>query len=171
MLLVIPLLAIAELVVIVQVAHLIGWLDTIALLVLVSIVGGWLVKRSGLGVLRRVQRQLEAGQPPHRELLDGVMVLAAGVLLFVPGFITAAVGLALLVPPVRAGIRSFVARRMERRLGTGYTFARRTFMWFGGGGSVIDTEGRDASAGPTSHPRRPRAEIDTHAVGGRHGRR
>lgn len=170
MLLVILLLAIAELVVIVQVAHLIGWLDAIGLLVLVSIVGGWLVKRSGLGVLRRVQRHLEAGEIPHRELLDGAMVLAAGVLLFIPGFITAAVGLALLVPPVRAGIRHFVARRMERRLGTGYTFARRGFIWFGTGGSVIDTEGRDATAEQDSQRQQPRGAIDTHAVGGRHGR-
>ena len=53
---------IAELYVIVQVAHGIGVPETILLLVAVSVVGAWLAKRQGLGVLRRMQATVAAGQ-------------------------------------------------------------------------------------------------------------
>src|SRR5947209_20154265 len=93
-------LFIAELWVLIQVAVRIGVLDTAALLVLMPVLGIWLVKRSGLAVLRRLQATLDAGGVPHREMIDGFLLLFAGFLLIVPGFITGAVGLLLLVPPV-----------------------------------------------------------------------
>lgn len=163
MVLLIPLLAIAELVVIFQMAHVVGWLDTFALLILVSIIGGWLVKRVGLGVIRRFQQALEAHQTPHRELLDGILVLLAGVLLFVPGFITAAAGLLLLLPPVRAGIRSVVARRAKRRFGTGYAVFRGGGLVFG---RIIDSrgyEGGQTAGGSMSASEARQRAIETHA--------
>lgn len=109
---------IAELAVIVQVGHHIGYVDTLGLLLLVSIAGGWLVRREGLGVLRRARRQLDAGTVPGREIVDGVLVLAAGALLLTPGFITDCVGILLLLPPVRAGLRQVALRRLQRRVTT-----------------------------------------------------
>src|SRR6266850_5362045 len=91
-------LFIAELWVLIQVAVHIGVLDTLALLVLLPVLGVWLVKRAGLAVLRRLHATLEAGGVPHREVIDGFLLLFAGFLLIVPGFITAAIGLLLLVP-------------------------------------------------------------------------
>jgi UPF0716 protein FxsA len=111
------LVPLAELYVSVQVGHAIGALDTIALLVLVSMAGAWLMKREGVGVWRRFQRQVEAGRVPGREIADGVMILFAGALLLAPGFLTDLVGMALLVPPVRAGVRAVVTRRAARRAG------------------------------------------------------
>lgn len=107
----------AELYVVIQVAHVLGAFDTLALLVLVSMVGAWLVKREGIGVWRRFQRQVQAGTVPGREVADGFMILLAGALLLVPGFITDALGLLLLLPPVRAGVRTAVLRRASRRAG------------------------------------------------------
>jgi UPF0716 protein FxsA len=104
-----------ELYVILQVSHVVGVLDTIGLLLLVSVVGAWLVKREGLGVLRRAQGQLERGRMPGNELLDGVLVLAAGALLLTPGFVTDAVGVLLLLPPVRLAVRAVARRRLGRR--------------------------------------------------------
>ena len=46
----------------------------------------------------------------------GVLVLAAGVLLLVPGFVTAAVGLLLLFPPTRALFRRYLRRRFDVRV-------------------------------------------------------
>ena len=70
---VVPLLALifigvpfAEIYVLLQVGHAIGILDTLALLILVSLVGAWLAKREGLGVIRRIQASLEAGRVPGR---------------------------------------------------------------------------------------------------------
>ncbi len=108
-------LPIAELAVILQVGQLIGPWYTIVLLLAVSAAGAWLVKREGLGVIRRFRRQLDAGAIPGKELADGVLILFAGALLLTPGFITDCVGLLLLMPPVRAVIRASVLRRFAIR--------------------------------------------------------
>ena len=97
-----------ELAVIVQVAGSTGVLNTIGLLVLVSVVGAWLVRREGLGILRRAQREAAAGRIPGREMVDGLLVLGAGALMLTPGFVTDAVGLALLFPPTRAFLLSLI---------------------------------------------------------------
>lgn len=109
---------IAELYVVVQVAGAVGVLDTIGLLVLVSLVGGWLAKRQGLHVLRRLQGTVAAGKVPSGEIVDGFLVLAAGFLLLLPGFLSAALGVVLLLPPVRAVARHRVLRRI--RSGNGF---------------------------------------------------
>jgi UPF0716 protein FxsA len=110
------LVPIVELAVIIQVGQALGVLETLALMVVVSVVGAWLVKREGLGVWRRAQRQLDMGSMPGRELVDGILILAAGALLLTPGFVSDCVGILLLLPPVRAAIRAVVVRRLRRRV-------------------------------------------------------
>lgn len=104
-----------ELFVLLQVGQAIGVLDTIALLVLVSVVGAWLVKREGLGVLRRARQRAASGAVPGRELVDGVLILFAGALLLTPGFVTDLVAILLLLPPVRAGLRGSTVRWLRYR--------------------------------------------------------
>ncbi len=108
---------IAELAVIIAVAREVGVLETIALLILVSVVGAWLCKREGIGVARRVRQQLAAGALPQRELVDGFLVLFAGALLLTPGFLSDLLAIALLVPPSRAAVRSVILRSFRRRAG------------------------------------------------------
>jgi UPF0716 protein FxsA len=111
---VLPLL---ELFVIVEVAGTLGILPTIVLLVSISLVGSWLVRREGLGVVRRARAMLDAGELPTGEVVDGVLLVFAGALLLTPGFVTDAVGLFLLVPPTRALTRRLLTGRFRRRLG------------------------------------------------------
>jgi UPF0716 protein FxsA len=106
----------AELAVIIKIGSWLGVGETLGLLLLISILGAWLVKRQGVGVIRRIQAQVNAGQVPGVELVDGALLLIAGALLLFPGFITDAIGLLLLVPPVRLGIRRFARRRLTRRV-------------------------------------------------------
>lgn len=106
----------AELFVILKVGGELGVLNTVALLVVVSAVGGWLVKREGLSVLRQAQARISAGAVPGRELVDGVLVIVAGALLLTPGFLTDCVGILLLVPPVRAAVRAAAVRRLAHRV-------------------------------------------------------
>ena len=119
---------IAELAVIVQVAGSVGVLNTIGLLVAVSIVGAWLAKREGLGVLRRVQATTARGHAPSREVADGALILLAGALMIAPGFISDVVALLLLIPPSRAVFRAAVLRSIGKRSGltviTGYRAPR-----------------------------------------------
>lgn len=115
-------LPIVEIYVLVRVGSVIGALPTIALVLGLSAFGAWLVRREGLGVLRRVQAALDAGQLPARELLDGALVLVGGVLLLTPGFVTDAFGLCCLLPPVRAWLIRVLGRHalvVVTRRGTG----------------------------------------------------
>ncbi len=105
-----------ELYIIVETAGSIGTLQTIALLVLVSVVGAWMVKAQGLAVLWRVRGKLAEGRMPGKELVDGALVLLAGALMLTPGFVTDGVGLLLLFPPTRMAIRPLVIRRFRRRV-------------------------------------------------------
>jgi UPF0716 protein FxsA len=106
----------AEIYVLLQVGHVIGILNTLALLILLSMVGAWLAKREGLGVLRRMQATLNAGRVPGAELIDGFLILMAAALLITPGFLTDIVGVFLLLPPVRAAVRLSLRRYFVHRV-------------------------------------------------------
>lgn len=104
-----------ELFVLIQVGQAIGAGWTIGILVMISVVGAWMVKREGLGVLRRAQARMRSGEVPGKELTDGVFIMLAGALLLTPGFITDFLGVLLLLPPVRAGVRRGATRSYRRR--------------------------------------------------------
>lgn len=104
-----------ELYVILQVGRAVGALNTIALLVLVSVAGAWLVKREGISVIRRIQDRISAGSVPGREMVDGALILLAGALLVTPGFLTDAFAVLLLLPPFRATLRAAAIRQLRRR--------------------------------------------------------
>ena len=110
-----------ELFVIIEVAGGVGTGQTILLLIGVSVVGAWMVRRSGLGVLNQIRTRLSRGELPAAELVDGLLILVAGALMLTPGFITDAVGLLLLFPPTRVLVRLLLMRRFSRRV----TVARR----------------------------------------------
>ena len=105
-----------ELFIILRVGAELGWGITLAALILISIIGARLVKREGLAVWRRANERLRTGQMPAKELLDGVMILFAGALLLTPGFLSDVVGILLLLPPIRATLRSTVAGLLARRV-------------------------------------------------------
>ncbi len=90
-----------ELYVLIQVGSAIGALPTILLSILTAVIGGYLVRMQGLTVLMRVRSTMDRGETPALELLDGAVLLLCGFALMLPGFITDAVGFALLVPALR----------------------------------------------------------------------
>jgi UPF0716 protein FxsA len=109
-------LPIVEIYVAIQVSHHFGVANTILLLLVFSIGGAWLAKQAGFGVIARMRGQLERGVLPGNEIVDGVLVFTAGVLLLVPGFVTGIVGLVLLLPPVRHTVRAGVVRSLRKRV-------------------------------------------------------
>src|SRR4051794_14610878 len=110
---------IAELYVIIKVGDLIGAPLTIALLIADSLLGAWLLKSQGRAVWQRFQATMQAGRVPHREVFDGVLVIFGAAFLITPGFITDIVGVVLLLPPTRALVRAWLARRLARRVSVG----------------------------------------------------
>ena len=111
------LVPLAELYVLIQVGQTIGVLDTLVLLLLVSVVGAWLAKREGIGVVRRMRAALNAGRVPGAELVDAFLILLAAALMLTPGFLTDIVAILLLLPPVRAVVRRQLRRIFARRIG------------------------------------------------------
>ena len=98
-----------ELYLLIQVGSEIGALSTIALSVFTAILGSLLVRVQGFSVLLRVRTLLDHGETPALEVLDGALLLIAGLMLLLPGFLTDGLGFLLLIPPVRQWmIRRFV---------------------------------------------------------------
>jgi UPF0716 protein FxsA len=105
----------AELYVILKVGDAIGAVWTILLLAADSVLGSLLLRAQGRSVWRRFNDALAQGKMPHREVVDGVLVIFGGAFLITPGFLTDIVGLLLLLPPTRAVIRRTLVRRLGRR--------------------------------------------------------
>ena len=111
----------AELYVIVQVvAPAIGPVWTILLLAADSVLGALLLKSQGRVVWRRFNEALAAGRVPHREVVDGVLVIFGGAFLITPGFLTDILGVLLLLPPTRNVIRRLVVARLGQRVAVGF---------------------------------------------------
>jgi UPF0716 protein FxsA len=106
----------AELYVILKVGDAIGAIWTILLLAADSVLGSILLRVQGRSVWRRFNEALADGKMPHREVIDGVLVVFGGAFLITPGFITDVVGILLLVPPTRAVIRRLLVSRLGRRI-------------------------------------------------------
>ena len=146
-----------ELYVILQVAHVIGGWDTLALLIFESLLGAWLLKRQGLHTLRRVSEALADRRVPDKELADGLLILVAGALMIAPGFIGDVIGFLLLIPPTRAPIRALILRRW-RKSGAGRIMSmagpggRFVGTFHAGPNGTYETTGHDANRPPSDRP-------------------
>ncbi len=89
---------------------------TIGLVILTGVVGAGLAKHQGLRTMQRIQADLSAGRMPAVELVNGIMILAAGLLLVTPGVLTDALGFALLIPPIRNLLRGSLTRYFKKRM-------------------------------------------------------
>ena len=131
----------------------IGVLYTLALVVAAGVLGAVLLRVQGFGVMTRVRRELDAGGDPSRELAHGAMILLAGVLLLIPGFLTDIVGLLLFLPPVRDAAWRFLRSRVSVTTGGFGGFARPgagrgAHPDRGRGGKTIDLDTDEYSSRP-----------------------
>ena len=95
------LIPIVEMWILIEVGGWIGALPTIGLVVLTATIGLSLLKEQGLSTLLRARRKMDEGAIPASELVSGVMIAVGGALLLTPGFVTDALGFALLIPQTR----------------------------------------------------------------------
>ena len=111
------LVPLAEIYVLIQVGQVIGALWTVLLLIAVSVLGSYLIKREGGRAWRALQTALQTYRMPARELADGALILIGGTLLLTPGFLSDVLGLFCILP---------FTRPLARRLLTG--FVTRKFL-------------------------------------------
>jgi UPF0716 protein FxsA len=138
---------IAELAVIIQVGQAIGVWWTIGLLIADSILGSVLMRSQGRAAWRRFNTTVQAGRVPHREVLDGALVIFGGALLLTPGFITDVFGLVLLIPPTRILVRRLLMRWLGGRMVASVTRPRpRSPYDVDGTATDVDAERLDRPA-------------------------
>lgn len=105
---------IAEIALFIQVGDLIGLWPTLATIVVTALLGATLVRRQGLAALDRAQAALAEDRFPVEEVVTGLCLLISGALLLTPGFLTDAIGFALLIPPLRAAIGGALIRQAAK---------------------------------------------------------
>src|SRR3954453_20845326 len=107
---------IAELALLIQVGQVIGVWWTNLLLVVDALIGSWLLRTQSRAAWRRFNEALAGDRVPHREVVDGVLVIFGGVLLLTPGFITDIFGVLFLLPPTRVLVGGLLVRRGALKL-------------------------------------------------------
>lgn len=108
-----------ELVVLIDVGGRIGSLNTILLIIFTGVTGAALARYQGFLVLQKIQANVNKGLLPNDELMDGLMILIGGITLLTPGFITDTIGLLLLIPLTRQGVKIFIRKYFESMIKTG----------------------------------------------------
>ena len=98
----------AEIAVLVKVGGLIGLWPTLAVVILTAVAGTWLLRLQGFQTWQRAQAALQRGEAPVAEVLDGMFLFAAALLMVTPGLITDTMGFLFLVPPVRHGVAKWL---------------------------------------------------------------
>lgn len=119
LILVFTVLPLVELYLLIEVGQVIGGLNTLALVLFTGVVGAYLARLEGLRTLMRAQENLRAGVMPAEELIDGLLIFLAGVLLVTPGILTDGMGFLILFPPTRRYFKIWLRRQFDRAVAQG----------------------------------------------------
>jgi len=113
------LVPVIEIYILVKIGSFIGAEATIALVLLSAFVGAALARQQGLSVMLRIRENMSRGMTPAEELVDALLILVAGIVLLTPGFATDFAGILLLIPPVRARLKTFLRQKFQQWVQSG----------------------------------------------------
>lgn len=116
LLLLLTIVPLVELVILFRIADWVSWQTTILMILITGVVGAWLARREGIKALARIRDDLAAGVVPTNAVVDGALILAAGLVLVTPGLLTDICGFALLIPPFRRWVRRRLAEAFKKRM-------------------------------------------------------
>ena len=146
-----------EIAIFIEVGGAIGVWPTVAIVLLTALLGATLLRVQGLATWRRAEEAMRRGEPPVAEMLDGVFLIAAALLMVTPGLFTDCVGFLLLIPPIRRAIGRFAARRIAA--------SSRFTVYRSGMGMGPDGLG-PGGRGPAPSRRGPVIEGEAEEIGG-----
>jgi UPF0716 protein FxsA len=138
-----------ELWILFRLAEQLSWAPTIALVLLTGVLGAWLARREGLKTLGRIHADLSGGVAPTDALVDGALILVAGLVLITPGILTDAVGFALLIAPVRRFMKRRLAEAFRRHVVVSRHEGSREFIDVPATGSDVDEPPGEQQNGQT----------------------
>jgi UPF0716 protein FxsA len=107
---------IVEVLAFIEVGHAIGWLPAVVLLLATSVLGVRLVRIEGRLAIERVSLAVSERRAPGAAAIEGALGFLGAALLVVPGFVTDALGVLLLLAPTRRLARRWISSRYAARL-------------------------------------------------------
>jgi len=128
-----------EIAILIKIGKIIGAGYTIALVIGTAFLGVSLLRIQGISTLAKVQANVNRGQLPATELIEGLILLISGVLLLTPGFFTDMLGFLMLVPMLRQRLaETFFVNFMKNRINVRQTQTRN--------GNIIEGEHWDSDS-------------------------
>jgi UPF0716 protein FxsA len=122
-----------------------------------AFLGVYLIRQQGIAAIRSAQEDRAAGEVPVAAILNGIRLAFAGILMIIPGFITDAMGLLLLIPGVSGSLISAAEWSGSFRFAEGRAYQSRHY------GRGHDGDIVDADYEVVSDPNRPKSgENSTH---------
>ena len=115
---------VTELYILIEVGKKIGSLTTIGIIILTGIIGAYLVKSQGFMILRKIQNDLNEGIMPGDSLIQGAIILAGGILLLTPGFVTDILGFIFLIPLSRNIVKKYLLKWLKGKIKEGSFYYR-----------------------------------------------
>ena len=113
---------VTELYILIEVGKRIGSLTTIGIIIFTGILGAYLVKNQGFMILKKIQNDLDDGIMPGDSLIQGAIILAGGILLLTPGFVTDTVGFIFLIPVSRNVIKKYLLKWLKGKIEKGNVY-------------------------------------------------
>jgi len=110
---------VTELYILIEVGKKIGSLTTIGIIILTGIIGAYLIKGQGFMILRKIQNDLNEGIMPGDSLIQGAIILAGGIFLLTPGFVTDIVGFIFLIPASRNIVKKYLLKWLKGKIKEG----------------------------------------------------
>lgn len=104
-----------ELVILIKTGTIIGTLNTVIIIIITAVVGAYMVRLEGMGVMYRIRKNLVEGRFPAEELIDGLIIFIAGALLLTPGFVTDITGFIMIFPVTRNIVKTIIKKYIKRR--------------------------------------------------------
>ncbi len=151
-----------ELYLLVKVGSLIGAFNMVLWVFVSAFIGIWAVRSQGQGIMNHVNQEVNQGRVPQSAMLNGLLLFVAGVCLILPGLITDAIGILLLIPFTRQlfllGLGRYMASQANQVRRDGGGSARVIFY---SSSSGFDTR---APAPPKDDGPRQATIIDSTAV-------
>lgn len=131
-----------ELYTLITIGGFIGAGNTVLLVLITATIGAYLAKREGLAVWTKIQKELKEGNIPKNELIDGVLLLIAGIVLLTPGIFTDLFGIFLLTPIGRTMLRGYLVKQFKKSVtvSMGSPFQENTIHNSGKKSNVSDAD-------------------------------
>lgn len=102
-----------------------GW-NTFLLILLTGVIGAVIARYEANQVWADAQKQMQAGQIPGKKAVEGLCILAGGILLLTPGFFTDIIGFTLVFPLTRPIYSHYLLKWLEKKMKDGnFIYFRR----------------------------------------------